>query len=489
MTIAELAASLSLKIDEASFAKGSEAIEGIHKALEALAVAEGVKKLYEMVEATEEFAVSAKRTGEKLGITAQSVQELGYAADVSGASMEDIQRGMQKLALASEQVKTGQEPLVQGLGKLKISFSEIQKLPLDEKLARIADGFADAGPDVDKTGISMEIFGKAGTKLIPLLNKGADGLAELKQEFIDTGAELDDHAIESFEHLEETQKKLHWTLIGLRNQAVAALLPELQSMADGIMKWVSANRELIKQKLEQIVHALIAVFKVLASAATKLANVFVILVDSMSEIGRQFDDLVGGSGVLEDVLVAAAVAIGAAWVAAEFPFLAFLLGITAIILVVQDLWSWLNGGDSVLKNLYNAFVQYLGETGVGRIILGVMHSIHAMIDAGIAGFHKLQDLANDTAEALAIHSLESQIRDQTDKQEDESDDQYDERVRAMAQRQYNENKGEKERTEAALVNQNMNAAPLVDPWHRSVTPTSRRTRAPQVTPRTLRRCT
>ncbi len=471
MKIAELFAELGLDVNKESFEKGSELIEGVHHALEALAVFEGVKMLGELVESTTDAAVASKRMGEKLGISAQSVQQLGYAADVSGASVEDIQGAMQKLALSSEKVKTGQEPLVTGLGKLGIKFSEISKLPLDERLARIADGFADAGPGVDKTGISMEIFGKSGTKLIPMLNKGADGLAELREEFIATGAQIDDETIDQFEKLEETGKKLKYNWIGIKNQLVSALLPAIQGMADGLMKWVQANREMIKQRLEQVIHGIIVVIKAAARVVGILVTVFEAVVDVVQLVLEAFNDLVGGASGVEDVLVGAAIAVGAAWLLANLPLIAMLAAIAAVILVVQDLWSWMNGGDSVLKNLYEAFVQYLGESGVGRIILGVMHSIHAVIDAAIEGFHKLQAAADYVVDKAAFIKLRNQHEREI--REQNGDDMSSEEVRAQAEKlaAYDLAKNKKEEgmddahLQSVLAGAGKNEAAKWDPWN------------------------
>jgi hypothetical protein len=409
MTIAELFATLGLETDEASFEKGEKLIEGVKTALEALAVYEGIKKLHEMVESTVEAGVAFKHLGEKLGISAESVQELGYAADVSGASVDEMQTGLQHLAMQMEEVKkTGTGPLAEGLGKLKLSASQISKLPLDDQLARIASAFADAGPEVNKTGVAMEIFGRSGTALIPLLNKGADGLAELREEFVATGAELDGNAIESLEHYEETQKRLHYIMVGFKNEAVMALLPQLQSLADGLQKWIKANHELIRQRIQQVVAGIIVVLKAFARIVNIAIKVLGVLAEIVDRVAEAFGALIGGSDGLEDVLVGAAIAVGAAWALATAPLLIMAALVAALILVVQDLWSGLNGGDSVLKNLYHAFVQWLGETGAGRVVLGLIAGVKAVINFLEEQIERLINLGRRLGSYAAFVKLRNQ---------------------------------------------------------------------------------
>ena len=372
---------LGLEADEASFEKGEKLIEGVHKALEALAVYEGVKTLHEFVDQTVEAAVGFEHLSQRLGISTDAVQRLGYAADVSGASTEDMQTAVQHLSLQMEEArKTGTGPLIDGLDRLGISYSEVKGKSPDQVINRLADAFADAGPEVNKTGLAMEVLGRGGAALIPLLNKGSDGIRELGDEFAATGAEIDENGIESLKKFEEEQKRLHYTLVGFRNQAVIALLPQLQKIADALQKWITANRELIKARLEQIVAALTVAFKALVRVVGIAFDVFSVLGQILDRTVEAFEALVGGAGGVEDVLVGAAIAVGAAWALANAPLILMAALIAAAILIGQDLWSWANGGDSVLKNLYQGFVQYLGESGAGRVVLALIHSVKALIE-------------------------------------------------------------------------------------------------------------
>lgn len=411
MKVGELFATLGLEVSEESFERGNELIEGVHHALEALAVFEGVHMLADWVKETTEAAVEAKHLGERLGVTAEAVQELGYAADVTGASSETMTAAMTRLAAGMEHAKKkGTGPLVDGLAALGVHMSELKGENLDQNLEVIADGFKNAGPEVNKLGVAVEIFGRnAGPRLIPLLNRGADGIKDLRQEAEELGVVIDDEMVERFEQLEISEKKLGATLKGLRNEAVAALLPTLLDAADGIMKWVKANRELIKQKIEQTMRAVIEVGRVLIKILGFVWKAFQVVTEIIGRVIEAFDDLTNNAGTVENVMIGAAIAVGAAWVLASLPFIALLAGIAAVILVVQDLWSWMNGGDSVLKNLYNAFVQYLGDTGVGKVILGVIAGIKAVVQAAIEATQKLVELGHSIGRHAAIIHLRNQF--------------------------------------------------------------------------------
>lgn len=77
--------------------------------------------------------------------------------------------------------------------------------------------------------------------------------------------------------------------------------------------------------------------------------------------------LVSAMLILKLGAVSAALASAAAWVAALAPFLLIAAGIAALILIVEDLYTWFRGGDSVLKALYQSAVNWVAN-GIGWVI-------------------------------------------------------------------------------------------------------------------------
>jgi hypothetical protein len=70
--------------------------------------------------------------------------------------------------------------------------------------------------------------------------------------------------------------------------------------------------------------------------------------------------ILGGLGaaflILKAKAVGAAIASGAAWALSLLPIVLLAALIAAVILVVEDLWQWFTGGESVLKDLRTWFV-------------------------------------------------------------------------------------------------------------------------------------
>lgn len=345
MEVADLFATLGLKPKENEWKHGHELIEGIKKGVEIFAGVEAVKQIGEMVKSTGEAAIAALRLGQKVGISTEAVQELGYAAKVSGVNAEQLQHGFQRLALGlAEAKKSGTGPLVDGLTALGISFSEVKNQTPDEMLQTLADRFADMPDGAKKTAAAMQIFGKAGADLIPLLNRGGDGIKELRKEAEDLGLVMSKDTAEAFEKLEESSAKIGGTLTGLKNTAVVALLPVIQKMADELFAWVQANREIIASTIKGVVEGLIVVVKVLASAFGVLVDIVQFFIEH-SELGKAVLIALGA------VITAVAAEAAAAWIIGFAPIVAVVAAIAGIILIFHNLMKAIVDGKGVFADV------------------------------------------------------------------------------------------------------------------------------------------
>lgn len=380
MQIADLWAGLSLKPDEASWKRGDALIQNVKRGLGFFIGFEAVKWIGELVTKTADAAIGAERLSQKLGVSAESIQELGYAARVSGVEAEQLQIGMQKLAKGLYEAATkGTGPVAETFAKLGISMQNpaVKSKDLGQTIELLAEKFKAMPDNATKTALAIELFGKSGTALIPLLNQGKDGIEAFRQEAEDLGIVLDQKTGKEFEKFEEDQIRVKASLEGLRNTAVKALLPALQEMVSGLVQWIKANKEVIASTIKGAVEALILVFKVLGAVVGVIVDVF--------EWFKEHTE------IAEAALVALGVVIGvfalqaaAAWIVGFFPIVAVIAAITAVILIIKDLWASITTGKGVAASAFRwvarqAHEFWEGLKSIGRHIAdfftGVGHGI------------------------------------------------------------------------------------------------------------------
>ncbi len=391
--VADLFAKLGLRPDEKSWNKGDALISKIKTGLAFFGGFQAVKGVMGMINATAEVGGHAADAAQKLGITAEAVQELGHAAKLSGVDQGALEAALGKLALNLDDVAVkGKGPAADALKRLGVNMRELKGETLDQNLEVIADKFAAMPNGAKKASLAVDLFGKAGKDLIPLLNEGASGIVKLRNEAQEMGIVIDNEASEALEKFGDDQDRVKETLGGLRNQVVVAMLPAIQSMVTGLLEWVKANREIIKNTIAGAVQVVIHVMKALGAVIGGVVKVIQFFIKH-EELGKS---LLIGLGI---VIAAFAVKAAVAWAIAFAPVAAAIAVITGLVLGVRMLiknWDKVkaavaNAGRAMVRGLQNA---WSGIKAIGERILrffvedipnGIKGAFDAMWDAVING--------------------------------------------------------------------------------------------------------
>lgn len=123
---------------------------------------------------------------ERTGVSTDALQELGYAARLSGAGMEDVEQGVKFMQKSLEAAAGGGKEAKEAFKELGLTAAELQKLSPEDQFAAVAEKLSAIEPAAKRTSVALQLFGKGGQRLIPMLN----GLAAARQEFKDMGLGL-----------------------------------------------------------------------------------------------------------------------------------------------------------------------------------------------------------------------------------------------------------------------------------------------------------
>ncbi|WP_157014898.1 phage tail tape measure protein [Mesorhizobium xinjiangense] len=193
------------------------------------------------------FAVGVRRSlteaddltkmAQKIGIPIEELSKLKYAADLSGVSLSGLSTGVRRLSQnmndAAHGVGEGAEAFEQlGInvlgadGKLK-SSSQI--------LAEIADRFEKMPDGAEKTALAMDLMGRSGADLIPLLNGGSAALNSLLLEAKAFGLEISQKTGKAAEIFNDNLARMSYALQGVTLSLTAALAPALVVVSEAMV--------------------------------------------------------------------------------------------------------------------------------------------------------------------------------------------------------------------------------------------------------------
>lgn len=347
MIVREFLVKLGLDVNAQSFAKGTVAVDILKSGLNKLI--EIGHDLAHRFEETLEAGDKIKKTSQSIGVAAEALQELQYAGGLADLSAEEMSQSIGILSRKMKEAKDGGEGAAKAFKG--IEFQKDGKLKkADEVLGSIAEKFHSMPDGAEKTALAMQLFGRAGKQMIPLLNEGPGKLKELREQAHELGLVLDKDAINSSEELNDNFKRLKEVTTGLWRQAIAPLIPAINTLVKRFLEWRKANAAIMAQKLREYIGYVI-------KGIGMLGDTFEFLVTNATMVKIVLAALVVGFAAVEFASIKAAVAAAAAWAIAMAPFAAIAAVVTAIMLVFDDLRGYKEGEDS----LYGTFKDELED--------------------------------------------------------------------------------------------------------------------------------
>lgn len=288
--------------------KGLLAVEARMKALGSGLTSIGLKMmaggsamLAPLLAATHAFTEAgdaADKMAQRTGMTAESITQLASAAEMSGLSIEDIESSFRKYQKTLAAAASGNKEATQTLLDLGLSVEQLEAMSPDEQFEALADAVSKVEGPTNRANAAMAVFGKSGTVLLPMLEGGAEGLRELKQQAIDLGIAMDSQAIEAAVELDDAVDALKGSAVGLGRSLGSALAPMLTELAKVSTACIATFSKFIREHGDVVR----SVAKGAAAIVAGGAGAFV--------LGKMFILASGAVGFLTPALVALASPIG-----------------------------------------------------------------------------------------------------------------------------------------------------------------------------------
>lgn len=229
------------------------ALSGIITPLSVISGGGAVAGLTAMVRHFVQAGSEVNDLSKQVGMLPEKFQATAYGAKLNGIEMQEWASAASKanktIGEAVNGVDKSAQEMFRRLGiNLKDSAGNTRQL--GDILPELADAMKGIQDPTMRTRVAMEVFGKSGAKLIPMLAEGREGLAKLEAEATRLGIVMDASAIATADELGDTIDTLTMTVLGLGNAIANRIAPVIIPMAQRLYEWIAANRELISQRVE-----------------------------------------------------------------------------------------------------------------------------------------------------------------------------------------------------------------------------------------------
>jgi hypothetical protein len=189
------------------------------------------------------IAKAAKRTG--MGTDALS--ELGYAAELSGTDVETLEGAVRKMQKTIDAAAGGSKSAEEALAGLGLSAAALKGLSPDQQFTLLAEAVSRIADPTERAVAAMKVFGRSGTSLLPMIEKGAAGLGEMRDEARKLGLSIGGADAAAAERLSDGFDRMWRVLKGVTFQIGAALAPAMSDLLEKAATWVSASITWLRQ--------------------------------------------------------------------------------------------------------------------------------------------------------------------------------------------------------------------------------------------------
>jgi len=208
---------------------------------------------------------------QKINVNAESLQKWGFAASVSGGSMEDTATAIKKLSVNISEAASGSDSAKAKFDAIGVSFldSSGKIRTADSVMLDISDRFQSTANDANKTAIAIDLFGKSGTSMIPVLNEGSASLQEMMQQAQDLGLVMSQESLTAADNFNDSLTTLVGVSRGYANHIAEALLPTLNTLTGYLISTATESEDTSEKFL-----VLNNTIKILTSTAIGVAAAF-----------------------------------------------------------------------------------------------------------------------------------------------------------------------------------------------------------------------
>ena len=215
------------------------------------------------------FGDEMDKMRQRTGLSVEALSEFAHAAARSGTDIDTVELGVRKMQKALTLAAAGGQEQAKALLSIGLSAAALAKLSPEEQFDKISTAMEGISDPTRRAGVAMELFGRGGTALLPLL----ENVSELRQEAREMGFTIGGPAAAGAVKLRDALANL-WKTVQFGTMAVGeALAPAVSSAVKPIQTILSAGLKWAKQN-QAVVRTVLLVAGGVAVAAAAITSLW-----------------------------------------------------------------------------------------------------------------------------------------------------------------------------------------------------------------------
>lgn len=292
----------------------------------AAAIAEAGKALVSFTVDAAGYADDILTMSSVTGMSTEKLQELQYAAELVDVSVDTITGSMKKNLNAMTKVQNGNEAMTEAYKRLGVEVLDANGNLRDDETVywELINALGQVTDETERDSLAMQVLGKSAQDLNPMIEAGADKMAELAKQAHEAGAVMDEDALDAFGEFDDALNRLDAGASAAKNALGTILLPVLSDLAgdgvdllgqftNGILDAngdISQMDDVISEVLPQVLDLVMQyipdildlVISILGAVGKSILDNLDLIIDSVTDLFEQILEGIVGSGALTKII-------------------------------------------------------------------------------------------------------------------------------------------------------------------------------------------
>lgn len=276
------------------FSKIGGVFKDLFKAYSAFKLVETVAEVGTLVAAIYKAGQRAneiKALSREAHILGLSFNFMSTAAALAGTDAETAGHSIQHMLRSVDELNQGGKEATETCQRLGIRMNDLKGLSTEDTFKRLADGLKGIENQGERVALAVKILGRAGAEMLPMLEKGSAGVAEMMERATTLGITLTDSQQQGIAAANAKWREMKVAMEGVYTQLASVLAPVWQAFAANVTPMLTNLVARIKEWQSQLV-ALGTVFEFLGKKWATLLEWFQVQgTFTLTSIGNDFADL------------------------------------------------------------------------------------------------------------------------------------------------------------------------------------------------------
>lgn len=200
-----------------------------------------------VVESTAELQALSVR----LGASTEALSELQFVAEQSNVEFNVMSLGLQRMTRRIAEAAQGTGEAKGALQELGLSAQLLAQIPIDQQFENVAERLSLVRNESDRVRLAMKLFDSEGVALVQTMQRGAQGIREMRQEARNLGITLSTDAANAAARADSETKKFQSSVQALARDLTLELVPALTTAVEWWHRFLFPQQSELRQQLDE----------------------------------------------------------------------------------------------------------------------------------------------------------------------------------------------------------------------------------------------